>query len=118
MKIGITGSKFFTQKLKIQDLLWKIKKEHPETEIVGLDNENGTDKFVKKFSLNFELNYKEFIPYYKHWNSYCAEERYKFGKKFSKKHIFATYNNYIKYCEKIVFFIENNEDKKHILIEM
>ena len=41
-----------------------------------------------------------------------------FGKKFSKKHIFATYNNYIKYCEKIVFFIENNEDKKHILIEM
>jgi len=99
--------------------MWMIKQENDATgeiEIISLGEEYGADKYVKKYALKFDLNYGEFIPYYKKWNTHCKEPAYLFGKPYSGKYYFMCYSNFVKYCDKIIFF--SAEDKQHPVIKM
>ena len=117
MKIGMTGSKLFTGKHKIKELMWMIKqKQDEDIEIVSLGEDYGADLFVRKYAFKFDLKYGEFIPYHKKWNSSCLEQAYLFGKPYSGKYYFMCYNNFVKYCDKIIFF--SYDEKIHPVIKI
>ncbi len=119
MKIGMTGSKHFTGKQKIKDLIWLLKQKTDEPiEIISLGEEYGADKFVKKYALRLEMDYKEFLPYHKRWNLYCHEPAYLFSKQYSARYFFICFNNFVKYCDKIVFFKSNEDKKDHPIIQI
>ena len=63
IKIGIVGSRGYTNKKKIKDLIFQIKEKlGDEAEIVSGGQRDGADGYAKKFALEFDMNYVEFPP--------------------------------------------------------
>ena len=59
IKIGIVGSRKYTDKRKIKDLIFEIKEKHgDEVEIVSGGQKEGADGLAKKFTLEFKSIYK------------------------------------------------------------
>ena len=55
-KIGIVGSRAYTNKKKIKDLIFEIKSKYGEyVEIVSGGQRDGADGFAKKYALEFGL---------------------------------------------------------------
>ncbi len=73
-------------------------------EIISLGRKFGADKYIKKFTLGFDMKYLEIIPYHERWNQYCVDEPYMFGRKFSPRYYFMAYKKFIDYCDRIILF--------------
>ena len=58
MRIGITGSNEYEDKRKIKEFLFKFKGQ-PNAEVICRGNKDGADKYIKKYALEFGLNYVE-----------------------------------------------------------
>ena len=72
IKIGIVGSRKYTDKKKIKDLLFEIKEKYDnEVEIVSGGQKDGADGYAKKFALEFGMKYVEFPPAHYSWNMHC-----------------------------------------------
>ena len=71
-KIGIVGSRAYTNKTKVKDLIFEIKQKYGNSvEIVSGGQSQGADGFAKKFALMFGLHYVEFPPSHYNWNKLC-----------------------------------------------
>ena len=71
-KIGIVGSRTYTNKKKVKDLIFEIKEKYGEyVEIVSGGQRDGADGFAKKYALEFGLKYVEFPPSHYNWNMHC-----------------------------------------------
>ena len=68
MRVAIVGSRKYTNKRKIQEFIWKLRERFGDKlEIVSGGQKDGADGYVKKYSLEFEVNYSEFPPaHYNH----------------------------------------------------
>lgn len=61
--IGITGSTRYENKTLIKDTIFKLKKAFDkQCIIISLGEKAGADKYIKKFALQFELDYQEYTP--------------------------------------------------------
>lgn len=95
--------------MNIKNLIWKLKNKINNLEVVttGINN---TDKYVKKFCLEFNVKYGEILPYYKKWNNYCIKESFLYDKEYSPKWFFVNNKNFVEYCDAFVF-LGNISDK-------
>ena len=68
IKIGIVGSREYTDNRKIKDLIFDIKNKYgDEVEIVSGGQQEGADGYAKKYALQFNMKYVEFPPsHYSH----------------------------------------------------
>ena len=58
VKIGIVGSRKYTDKKKVKDLLFEIKEKYGnEVEIVSGGQKDGADGYAKNFALEFGMKY-------------------------------------------------------------
>ena len=103
MVIGITGSNKYEDKRKIKQFLFKFK-DHPSVEIVCRGNKDGADKYVKKYALEFGLNYIEVPAAHTSRSLYSQLPDAYFNKPFSIRNFFIQQNIYIKQCDKFVIF--------------
>ena len=72
IKIGIVGSRKYTDKKKVKDLLFEIKEKYGnDVEIVSGGQKNGADGLAKKFALEFDVDYVEFPPAHYSHNMHC-----------------------------------------------
>ena len=72
IKIAIVGSRAYTNKQKVKDLLFEIKQKYgDEVEIVSGGQKLGADGFAKKYTLEFDMNYTEFPPAHYSHNMHC-----------------------------------------------
>lgn len=63
MQIGIIGSKNYENIRRIKDILTSLKiKFGNELVIISGGNPAGVEKYVKKYALEFNIQYKEFNP--------------------------------------------------------
>lgn len=63
MQVGIIGSKNYENIRRIKDILTSLKtKFGNELVIVSGGNSIGAEKYVKKFALEFNIQYKEYNP--------------------------------------------------------
>ena len=105
MKIGIVGSKKYTNRRKIQEFIFKLREgTSDQLEIVSGGERIGAESYVKKYTLEFDINYSEFPPVHHNYNHYCVKESYHYGKRYNVGNYFVRNKEIVNYCESIVVF--------------
>ena len=106
MKVGIVGSRKYTNKNNIRDFIFRLKEEFGDgVEIVSGGCKYGADKYAKKYALEFDMKYVEFPAVHEPYNMHCILPRYKYGKPYAVWHFFERNKDIAKYSDKIVAFI-------------
>ena len=106
MKVGIVGSRKYTNKNKIKDFIYELKEVFgDEVEINSGGCKFGADKYAKKFALEFDMKYVEFPAVHESYNIHCILPKYKYGKPYAVWHFFERNKEIAKYSDKIIAFI-------------
>ena len=95
--------KIFNKIQFLKQLLFKLKNQ-PNTEIICRGNKDGADKYIKKYALEFNLNYIEVPVAHTSRSLYSQLPDAYFNKPFSIRNYFIQQNIYIKQCDKFVIF--------------
>ena len=106
IKIGIVGSRNYTDKKKVKDLLFEIKEKYGnEVEIVSGGQKEGADGYAKKFALEFYMKYVEFPPTHYYWIMHCKLPATKYNKPYNVTNYFKRNKQIAEYSDIIVAFI-------------
>ena len=103
MRIGVTGSNKYEDKRKIKEFLFKLKGQS-NVDIICRGNKDGADKYIKKYSLEFGLNYIEVPVAHTSRSLYSQLPDAYFNKPYSIRNFFIQQNIYIKQCDKFMIF--------------
>lgn len=83
MKIAVIGNTGWQNKRKVRDVLFELKQRFgPEVVIIGAGGNEGANYMVRKFALEFEMNYQEYNPSFSGYNMYSALPESYYGKKY------------------------------------
>mgnify|MGYP006170420509 FL=1 len=113
IKIGIVGSRGYTNKKKIKDLIFEIKEKYgDEVEIVSGGQRDGADGFAKKFALEFDMNYVEFPPSHYNWNMHCKLPATEYNTQYYVTNYFKRNKQLAEYSDIIVAFIPDGVESR------
>ena len=113
IKVGIVGSRGYTNKKKIKDLIFQIKEKHGDgAEIVSGGQKDGADGFAKKFALEFGMNYVEFPPSHYTWNMHCKLSATQYNKPYYVSNYFKRNKQIAEYSDIIVGFIPKDIESR------
>jgi len=107
----------FERKVDIKRLLWDLKNKFGDKlKIVTCSIGTNVEVYVKKYSLEFNIEYNEFVPYHKNWNNYSIEPAFLYNKPYSPRWFFANNKRFVDYCDAFVYFgkIESTSNIKII----
>lgn len=114
MIIGIIGSKTFHRPNLVKELLYSIKTSFgPLATIVTGGQQDGIEADVKKFCLEFQINYKEFNPSFTGWNKHSFMNENYFGKNFHPSHFDDRYKQLIYKADTLFLGIDGEKDGKY-----
>lgn len=83
IKVGIVGSRRYTNKRKMRDVIFKLKEKFgDDVEIVSGEQKQGADGMAKKFALEMGMKYISFPPAHYPYNSHCLLEASNYGKEY------------------------------------
>ena len=81
MKVAIIGSRTYENVRKVKDLLSDLKQKFgTDLVIISGGCKDGADKYVRKYALEFGIQYKEFNPAHTPRNLYSAMSEDYYGK--------------------------------------
>jgi len=103
LRIGVTGSNKYEDKRKIKQFLFKFKNQSG-VDVVCRGNKDGADKYIKKYALEFGLNYIEVPVAHTSRSLYSQLPDAYFNKPFSIRNYFIQQNIYTKQCDKFIIF--------------
>lgn len=110
MKVGITGSEHYQNTSKVKEILFKLKEKYKNDLIILSGGEkNGAEKFVRKFSIDFGIEYKEFNPAFTVKNLYSVMPDSYFEKPFHPTH--RIHSDYLMMRDCDVMIILNSENE-------
>ena len=113
IKIGIVGSRKYTNKKKIKDLIYELKqKPDTDVEIVSGGQKDGADGYAKKFALELGMDYVEFPPTHYNWNMHCKLPATKYNKPYYVTNYFKRNKQIAEYSDIIVAFIPDGVESK------
>tara|TARA_B100000686_G_C16054703_1_gene601647 strand:+ start:111 stop:512 length:402 start_codon:yes stop_codon:yes gene_type:complete len=109
MKIGIVGSRQYSNRKRIQEFIFALKNKFGENvEIVSGGQKEGADGYAKKYALEFDMNYSEFPPSHYPYNQHCVRPQFEYGKQYATWHYHRRNKQIAEYSDKIVAFIPKN----------
>lgn len=112
-KIGIIGSRHYSDKKKIKDFIFELKEKFDDdVEIVSGGQPKGADGYAKKFALEFDMNYVEFPPEHYNWNMYCVKEAKHYNKPYGVWRYFDRNEEIAEYSDLIVAFIPDGVESR------
>lgn len=110
LKMGITGSKLYENKLKIKEFVFNLRKQfNGEIDIISLGDLHGTDKYAKRYALEFGYTYREMNAPHTNKNLYSIMPESWYGKPYSNRYMFLRNNIYADYVDMCIVF---GSDKK------
>ena len=113
IKIGIVGSRGYTNKKKVKDLIFQIKEKHgDEVEIVSGGQKDGADGLAKKYALEFNVKYVEFPPVHYNWNMHCKLPATQYNKPYYVSNYFKRNKQIAEYSDIIVAFIPEGVESR------
>ena len=113
IKIGIVGSRGYTNKQKIKDLIFEIKEKYGnEVEIVSGGQKDGADGYAKKFALEFDMKYAEFPPAHYNHNIHCKLSAKYYNKPYYVTNYFKRNKQIAEYSNIIVAFIPDGVESR------
>jgi hypothetical protein len=82
-KVAVIGSTGWQNKRKIQQTLQELKKKFGnDLVVIGAGGAEGANHMVRKFSIEFAIEYKEFNPSFSGYNLYSAMPESYYGKSY------------------------------------
>ena len=112
MRVGIVGSRQYTDRIKIKNFIFKLKEQYEGSGklnegliIVSGGCKNGADKFAKKYALELDINYEEYPPFHDSYNLYCVLPERLYGKPYHVSNYFARNKLIAKNSDMVVGFI-------------
>jgi hypothetical protein len=109
-KLAIIGTENYENKSKIKDFIFKFKNQSKNIIISSGGRQYGADKYIRKYSIEFGLQYQEYNPAYTVKNLYSVMYNSYYGKKFMLYH--DTHRNKLMIDDNECIVIFNNEDEK------
>ena len=90
MKIAIVGSRRYENKRKIKELIYSLQQKFKnDLTIVSGGCRSGADKYAKKFALEANVKYIEYLPAHENKSLFCVLPQSYYGKPYSVKNYFA-----------------------------
>ena len=109
IKIGIVGSRSYTDKRKVKDLIFNIKEKYgDEVEIVSGGQPKGADGLAKKYALEFNLKYVEFPPSHYSHNMHCKLPATQYNKPYYVSNFFKRNKQLLFYINSLQWIINLN----------
>jgi len=116
VKVGVCGSPLYENKSRIKETLFKLQKTFGKSLlIVSGGRQNGADKYVKKYALEFGLKYAEYNPAHTKKNLYSAMHEGFYNKPYSPRNFFIRNAIMAKYVDYLVVFVEEGKGDRDIL---
>ena len=113
IKIGIVGSRAYTDRNKVKELIFEIKTKYGnEVEIVSGGQKDGADGYAKKYALEFNLKYSEFPPSHYNHNMHCILPVGEYNKPYYVSNFFKRNKQIAEYSNIIVAFIPNGVESR------
>ena len=113
IKVGIVGSRQYTNKKKIKDLIFELKQGYADcVEIISGGQQYGADGYAKKFALEFDLDYIEFPPAHYSWNMHCKLPATEYNKPYYVTNYFKRNKQIAEYSDIIVAFIQKGVESR------
>ena len=113
IRVGIVGSRKYTNKKKVKDLIFELKqKPDTDVEIVSGGQRDGADGYAKKFALELDMKYVEFPPSHYNWNMHCKLPATKYNKPYYVTNYFKRNKQIAEYSDIIVAFIPDGVESK------
>ena len=82
-KVAVIGSTGWQNKRKVQDTLFRLNKQFgDELTVIGAGGNEGANSMVRKYALEFGINYQEFNPSFSGYNLYSAMPESYYGKSY------------------------------------
>lgn len=82
-KVAVIGSTGWQNKRKVQDTLFRLNKQFgDELTVIGAGGVEGANSMVRKYALEFGINYQEFNPSFSGYNLYSAMPETYYGKSY------------------------------------
>jgi hypothetical protein len=105
IKVGITGTVTFENRIKIKSLIHKIKQElNEDVVIVGLGDKNGADKYIRKYALELGCQYKEANLPHTQPTLYSMMAEAFYGKPYNVKNYHLRDNTFARYIDRLIVF--------------
>ena len=113
IKVGIVGSRSYTDKKKIKDLLFEMKEKYgDDVEIVSGGQKHGADGLAKKYALEFDMGYVEFPPAHYSHNMHCKLSAKEYNKPYYVTNYFKRNKQIAEYSNIVVAFIPEGVTSK------
>lgn len=113
MKIAIIGSRTYENTRKIKTLLTDLKRLFgDELTIISGGAPDGADKHVKKFAIEFGIDYKEYNPAHTPKNLYSAMSEHYYGKPYHVSQFHHRNNLIAKNCDTMIALIPEGDTTK------
>ena len=82
-KVAVIGSTGWQNKRKVQDTLFRLNKKFGDKlTVIGAGGNEGANSMVRKYALEFGINYQEFNPSFSGYNLYSAMPESYYGKSY------------------------------------
>lgn len=114
VRLGITGTVTFENKIKIKNFIHKVKQNLTEDiQIVGLGDRNGADKYVRKYALELGCTYREANLPHTSPTLYSMMTEGFYNKPYHVRNFFLRNQTFARYIDKLVVFDDSQGiDKK------
>ena len=113
IRVGIVGSRKYTNKKKIKDLIFELKqKPDTDVEIVSGGQRDGADGYAKKFALELDMKYVEFPPAHYNWNMHCKLSATEYNKPYYVTNYFKRNKQIAEYSDILVAFIPDGIESR------
>ena len=90
MKVAIVGSRRYENTRKVKDLIYSLREKFgSKLTIVSGGCKSGADKYAKKFTLEANVKYIEYLPAHENRSLFCVLPERCYGKAYSVKNYFA-----------------------------
>lgn len=118
LRIGITGSHLYEDKVKIKKFLFNLKEKVAEKGkrivVCSCGKKFGADVYIKKYTLDFGLDYAEFNPAHTVHNLYSIMLPAYYGKIYHPAYNGLRNQLLIKYVHHLFVFTKNISDSDDI----
>ncbi len=106
MRVGIVGSRRYTNRKKIKDFIFRLKEKYGEGVIIVSGGcKDGADAYAKKYALELGAQYEEYPPAHFVHNLYCPLKEYNYGKPYHVSNYFKRNKQIAIYSDIVVGFI-------------
>ena len=113
LRVAIVGSRDYENRQKIKKFIFKLKNEKGVDTIIVGNGKYNVGNYIKKYTLEFGLQYQEFPPFHDNWNIYCPKNKSDYGKPYNAKNFFARNKIIAAYSQYVVAFIPRGVKPLH-----